>query len=73
MPTLATVLRDAKSLPKKQRMKLIEKLTETIVQPLSKETVDELFQRLEDVDSGKVQLIDGETARANIRKALELA
>ena len=53
---------DALHLPREDRSNLIERLQESLKEDtsLGKEWVDEIDQRADDIDSGRVQLLDGD-------------
>ena len=71
----AEVLRDALALPTEARAALvdtlIESLDETIDEGAEEAWREEIYRRLQEIDSGAVQLIPWEDARRRLRTRLE--
>ena len=74
MPTLTTVLRDAKSLPKQQRVELIEKLTKTLVPESDGKNAREDMSWVEELKRGTLKTVsyeEGLTRMASFKKSLQ--
>lgn len=71
----AEVLRDALALPAEVRAALVDSLIEsldpTIDEGAEEAWREEIYRRLEQIDSGAVQLIPWEDARRRLRTRLE--
>ena len=66
------VIKEALSLPAEMRLKLIEKLIDSLNLP-TKESIDKLWieeveRRVAEIESGEVELISGEKVMDNISK-----
>ena len=71
----AEVLRDALALPSEARAALVDSLIEsldrTIDEGAEEAWREEIYRRLQQIDSGAVQLIPWEEARRRLRSRLE--
>jgi hypothetical protein len=74
MDTYNEVLRAALALPYDQRWKLVEEIDETLHPPPKYKTKDEfeamLRERIEDVESGRAELVDAQEVFRQIREQL---
>jgi putative addiction module component (TIGR02574 family) len=74
-PDAAVVLRDALALPPEARAALVDSLIgsldQTVDAGVEEEWRDEIYRRIQQIDSGAVQLIPWEETRRRLRSRLE--